>query len=847
MNPTGIYSLTLVPDGQGTMTRATPSGSGATSSYLPLGATFTDAFRKNRAPTSAELIQQLIGIPYACAGLNAESVAGVPLRVYLRTRKGERKSKLSEAGRTKGIDARTAKRLKRNAPAMVSGDDQIEEVVDHPLLVHLTKPAAELGEPTLGAHDRLFLTQLYLETIGRAYWHVETDGFGDPVKYTLLRSHLVREMPDYKAGKPIAFYQYGDHTLSLDEVRKFVFPDPNNPYVGGYSPLQAAIEQVRLMRKTDAHTNALLDNMGRPDAVWSPKGDSEGSSIGSAEATRMRLAFQQAFARAGRGGVMVSEFPGVIEPLQWAPGDIVELDRAKQIKTTICNVFGVPDAKLERNAANLASAQTADYAHAKDAIQPRCKRLAEAMNTFIVPMYDDTGRLFVAFDSAIPEDEQQEIKNLESGVRIGGVTRNEYRESINKPPMDGGDVPLVDGGLVAVGEDGKPIKPLGAPLAQSTVDKDLADTQRKIADALTALAAGNSAETIDAKRIARRAQKKLRKVEKELKETKDAVRISNEGGERTPERAARAAVHESSIHGSNEGRDNPYVQPEKRNSEGADAAGRVCEDGTQDAAQTKAIGRIGSDGTAGAIPEGHDLALAISGYFERQERAAISLAGTKSIEGAETKADEPIVWPAIDSIFDDSDELAGILAMFLLLSASKAVNDIADSAELPPKVKSAVLGRLPAILAAGVTACAVSVNGTTKTQLQAAIDEVRIQYEAGAITNRGTALTEAIKRLFETAANDRAAIIAAQETSRAIHLAELEVISVSAIQFKKKWLANAGACALCLANMDKGYVDLDFIYGVTDYGEVKVPPDQHCRCECTAIYERADKLPKGSH
>ena len=101
----------------------------------------------------------------------------------------------------------------------------------------------------------------------------------------------------------------------------------------------------------------MLENMGRPDAVWSPRGDSEGGGIGSAEAQRVRSAFRQAFAMAGRGGLLVSEFPGTLQPLQWAPQDIVEIERAKAIKTDICNVFGVPDAKLERNAANLAARQ----------------------------------------------------------------------------------------------------------------------------------------------------------------------------------------------------------------------------------------------------------------------------------------------------------------------------------------------------------------------------------------------------------------------------------------------------------------------------------------------------------
>src|SRR3989440_556078 len=132
---------------------------------------------------------------------------------------------------------------------------------------------------------------------------------------------------------------------------------------------------------------------------------SEGGGMGSAEASRVRSAFRQAFAMAGRGGLLVSETPGSIQPLQWSPQDIVEIERAKAIKTDIANVFGVPDAKLERNAANLAAARTADYAHEKDAGLPRCCRNEETLNARLVPMFDDSGRLFVAYDSPVRQDE----------------------------------------------------------------------------------------------------------------------------------------------------------------------------------------------------------------------------------------------------------------------------------------------------------------------------------------------------------------------------------------------------------------------------------------------------------
>jgi phage portal protein BeeE len=263
----------------------------------------------------------------------------------------------------------------------------------------------------------------------------------------------VREVPDPTGKRLIDHYEYGGARGACydpSDVIKFHFPDPDNPYFGGYSPLAAAIEKIRISRKEDAHLGAMLENMGRPDAVWSPKGDSEGGGIGAAEAQRVRSAFRQAFAMAGRGGLLVSEVPGSLQPLQWAPQDIVEIERAKAIKTDICNVFGVPDAKLERNAASLASAKTADYAHTKDAGLPRCCRNEETLNARLVPMFDPTGRLFVAYDSPVREDEVFALEQMRAAAMSGAVTRNELRAAVGLDPAPWGDVPLVADNMVGV-------------------------------------------------------------------------------------------------------------------------------------------------------------------------------------------------------------------------------------------------------------------------------------------------------------------------------------------------------------------------------------------------------------
>ncbi len=456
-----VYTLALAPLGDGTYAKAASAPVASASGWVdaPLGSPFSDAFRKNRAPHPRELVQQLIGTAYACATLNADLVAAARLRLYVRTRRDEPKA--NPYLLAVPVPRKTLARLKddpASAP-FVAGDSGVEEVTCHPLLDLLKRPNPDPDRGGLCGYDLRWMTQLYLESVGRAYWLVERDGMGVPVQLWLLRSHLVREVPDPTGRRLIDRYEYGGGrgaSFRPADVIKFHFPDPENPYFGGYAPLAAAIEKIRIARKEDAHINAMLENMGRPDAVWSPRGDTEGSGIGVAEAQRVRSAFRSAFAQAGRGGVMISEFPGTLQPLQWAPQDVVEIERALAIKTDICNVFGVPDAKLERNAANLAAARTADYAHSKDAGLPRVLRHQESLNARLVPMFDPGGRLFVAYDSPVREDEVFEFEQTRAAVMAGAITRNEMRASLGLDPVPWGDLPLVAKDMVAADATGRP-------------------------------------------------------------------------------------------------------------------------------------------------------------------------------------------------------------------------------------------------------------------------------------------------------------------------------------------------------------------------------------------------------
>ena len=66
---------------------------------------YYDAFRRKIIPSDARLVQEYKRTIYTCANLNANTVVGTPLRLYVKTAAGDRKSILTtKAVPTRKID-----------------------------------------------------------------------------------------------------------------------------------------------------------------------------------------------------------------------------------------------------------------------------------------------------------------------------------------------------------------------------------------------------------------------------------------------------------------------------------------------------------------------------------------------------------------------------------------------------------------------------------------------------------------------------------------------------------------------------------------------------------------------
>src|SRR5262245_61813531 len=142
------------------------------------GLDFVDTYRKVRAPSQVDLFAELKNTAWTCASINAAVCAANPPRLYVRT--GPRDA--PPRCRTLALGAAHPLAVAHKHLA------RVEEVVDHPLLT-LLRNVNEVHN----AFDLWELTELYLEVVGSAFWHVERDGLaGVPSRIWVLPAQHVR-------------------------------------------------------------------------------------------------------------------------------------------------------------------------------------------------------------------------------------------------------------------------------------------------------------------------------------------------------------------------------------------------------------------------------------------------------------------------------------------------------------------------------------------------------------------------------------------------------------------------------------------------------------------------------
>jgi HK97 family phage portal protein len=396
------------------------------------GTTYVDAYKRQREPSPNELLAGLKNTAFACISINASACANFPPRLYVATHDSQPEARCLK----KSLDRKTEHRL-RTLPHLsprVTKAARMEEVLDHPLLTLLRQVNA-----VLNAFDLWELTTLYQEVHGSAYWLLNFNGIGVPTEIWILPSQNVTPRHEPDSRNLVDYYEYvtGHHRQRFrpGEIIHFRYPDPRNPYTAGLSPLRACWEQADMLADYAAFKKARFENRAVPDAIVTPD-----EKIGEEEMDRFEAQWNQKLRRGGAGKVIVAESGLKVQLLTQSMGDLAALAEMGKTKEDICNAFHVPVAFFTTQT-NLANLQASERLHMSKAIGPRLTRRDEKLNEQLVPLFDPSGRLFLASEDPVPVDADQSVAQEQLDLKYGIVTINELRGERGLPPVEWGDKP----------------------------------------------------------------------------------------------------------------------------------------------------------------------------------------------------------------------------------------------------------------------------------------------------------------------------------------------------------------------------------------------------------------------
>ncbi len=399
------------------------------------GTSAIDRYRRHRNPTPNELLAELKGTAWSCASINASICATYPPSLYVITQHNQPRPRCG----TETITTRTWQRLQRLSwlRPKLKGAALVEEVTDHPLLDLLRLPTAPLN--TMGPFDLWELTTLYQEVHGCAYWYLERDSLLDvPIRIWILPSQNVTPVREPNSPNLIDSYRYRsmgrEQRFAPEDIIHFRYPDPRDPYTGGLSPLRACFEQVSLTSDFAAFKQARFDNHAIPDALISPE-----EILGEEERDRLETQWNSKLRRGGAGRVLVAESKMKVDILQHSLGDLALLADIKATTEQICNAFHVPVAFMTTQT-NLANLQASQAQHMEQAISPRLERRDEKLNSTLVPLFDPSGRLFLASEDPVPVDQNAALQQQGQDLEWGVLSINEMRAGRGLPPVSWGEV-----------------------------------------------------------------------------------------------------------------------------------------------------------------------------------------------------------------------------------------------------------------------------------------------------------------------------------------------------------------------------------------------------------------------
>ena len=732
---------------------------------------------------------------------NAQAVASTRWRAYRTTEKG-------------GINSKARKSLYERmgvvTKSMVSEEDGVEKLPENNPINALLREAWPGGN----CFDLFELTEMFLSLTGNAFWLKTRDKpNGQVVGLWPIPPQFVRIEPSKDSYVGIGKYWIGrERTLELpydpSEVVHFKMPNPSGtPYVG-MGDLAGCLTEAQTSDAISMHGLSTLQQGAQPGLIFKAK-----KPIDPKEMTRMKSdldAKYQGPAKAGRNMVVSQDFD--VDKWDAQQQELSYLITGDQLRDFIGNQFGQSRAMMTSDSAALATAKEAIPTWQRLSVEPRCKRICDAINQQLIQP-DFGPEYFVMFDDVVDRDVTAAFAR--GATASGGpiATVNEARADCGLPPVKGGD---------EIRQPASSAMPSIIAIDQQSKEKPEYRMPPEVADRVAQYLekAANGAIAAEA------AQSLIMMMgvpEKQARELADAAVVLTEVEE--PEETPNTPAGEETA------KEEKPAEPEPEEDKPADdkpddVAAKSIDPATCDCGCGESIAAKAGPPTQITLTSAQLGNLLESYYNGLGEYVAIQL------ENGATSVDlnaDPSLTDSLRNIVAQPLETAGKLAM---ANESAKLNISSEWG----KQAAEALSRQTIQFASD------SLNRLSD-RINSAIQE--------SIRNGATILetADAIRGVANVTAS-HAATIAETETARAYETGRVETFKDPASGvIAKEWLMSGDPCPVCSA-LSGRIVGLDdafwptgtTIAGVTNKGKTVTEPPAHPNCHCSigAVYPKGN-------
>ena len=403
----------------------TISGAWVSASLIP-GEASTSYTNQNTGRDYDLVTRGITGTAWRAASINATVLSGQCLRLYRASSTTGSKTgrKIADRRQVKHATNRGRTKSLIGKAAMYAGraGDDIEEVLDHPVLDLLQNP-----DPIYTGPLWLWMLFWFKEIAGRAYIYVGERGTGNvPVSAYILPSEFA--WPILSDTGLIGGYYYGRNRSSPmripsdDVVYLRQHGSPIHP-AGGMSWL------FSVLAETDMEASALQAeaqrwlNGGMPGMVFKAS-----PTTTDAQMKQINAHLNQSTRGVGKAGSVLLLRDTELIQYGTKPHEMQYVEGITCTEKRIYDAAGIPEPIYRLNSANLASATVANAQYMRYTIAPRLATLAAELTELLLPQFGvEPGEMWFCFDDPAQEDQIQLATELRSAESQGLITPNEYR------------------------------------------------------------------------------------------------------------------------------------------------------------------------------------------------------------------------------------------------------------------------------------------------------------------------------------------------------------------------------------------------------------------------------------